>query len=938
MSQTGSASQLDAYISEYYPDKMGSQNYNEALRASVEDGRNALDVFQNLELGDSEFQNEVAPYMGYKGPIDPSVARYHSLPKGINSTLEGFAIAPDDDRGFIEAGSFAGASGDTVLLPAEPGTVNAIGKGATPQTYAHEYNHLYEKDRGLLKKALGDEFDADAYNAFTAFGKNKPHEIGARMLDIRSAQSMADARPAAVYIANAQVADLKSQIDQAFSDNDIDTARELNDRVNRLTETIINNPTEEAVIDYVKNNLGEVNTQYDEMGSFRSNFFDKTFSDRSMYRLDGSKKSMQGFLGPIENVNGGTMTEYSIGVEIDGEEVQMPSMVPTLSEDEIEMLRNISDGDPIPEQIKNKAIDHYYQRIEEGKDPFYQDGEDDVGSIEPYEPSLRDSIQRKLADFMGGERDDVYRSKKLMNVLDLLPGTGDATAVADTVDSYNEGDYVNAGINGFAAMLGTVPIIGKPVAKGVKALGVGVNETLTDGKFLKNYGEEAMAKLDELAEFATAGSSRANALINAAVEQGRQVGIRLNLNSKIPDAPAGMDKLQTLHDKNYNGSALSYVPHATVTDVTFSVSQKGRQGIAAKIGGLDVPEAKNKFPAMSVDGKLAPSENVISKGGKGVIEIGFNPKAHHLFIDMKTGQAVKGAEVATVVGDRVYAKGVKYYKKSEAPEPLNASDGTELPSEVRYNEMNKGGTVQRGKVEEKVLDSSTQEELDTTAKAVAETDEIISTPTERAQRSEAATNKLPATEDTVPEEDRSKPELISMYHGGMAMSLMAPDNTVGIDPVSGNPIPIGSSAENVRDDIPAALSEGEFVVPNDVVRWFGLKTYMDMHQEAKMGLMMMHNIGQIKGVEGEYYEEDCGCGEEGCSLCEDGSDDMYGCGDEDCPICMGMDEEGSEEDSGDYEEYPEAPKAQVIVVEEEYPLDEDSEGVESYPTKGGQKL
>jgi len=664
--------------------------------------------------------------------------------------------------------------------------------------------------------------------------------------------------------------------------------------------------------------------------------------DQSMYRLDGSEKSMRGFLGPIENVNGGTMTEYSIGVEIDGEEVQMPSMVPTLSDDEIETMRNMRDGDPIPQQIKTKAIDHYYQRIEEGKDPFYQDGEDDVGSIEPYEPNFRDSIQQKLADFMGGERDDVYRSKKIMNVADWLPVTGDATGAADTADSYNEGDYVGAGINAFATLLGVVPVVGKPVAKGVKALGVGVNELLTDGKFLKNYGAEAMDKLDELAKLATAGTTKANALINATVEQGKQVGIRLNLNSKIPDAPKGMDKLQTLHDKNYNGPALSYVPHATVTDVTFNVSQKGRQGIAAKISGMDVPEAKNKFPAMSVDGKLASSENVISKGGDGVIEIGFNPKAHHLFIDMKTGQAVKGAKVATVVGDRVYAKGVKYYKKSEAPEPLNASDGTELPSEVRFNEMNKGGVVRRGQVDEEEMDSGTQEELDTSLRAAAETDDIISTPAERDARREGPSNRLPAAQGDSPIEDNTKPQtVISMSHGGMAMGsmmgLMGPDNITGTDPVSGNPIPIGSSAENVRDDIPAALSAGEFVVPNDVVRWFGLKRYMDMHQEAKMGLMMMREIGQIKGDEEDEYEEDCGCGEEGCPLCESTDDSSYGCGDENCPVCMGAPKEGSEEDTGDDEDYPEAPRAEVIVVEEEYPLDEDSAGVESYPTKVSQK-
>ena len=51
-----------------------------------------------------------------------------------------------------------------------------------------------------------------------------------------------------------------------------------------------------------------------------------------------------------------------------------------------------------------------------------------------------------------------------------------------------------------------------------------------------------------------------------------------------------------------------------------------------------------------------------------------------------------------------------------------------------------------------------------------------------------------------------------------------PDNTVGVDPVSGNEIPLGSTAENVRDDIPAQLSEGEIVVPADVVAFSWCKT------------------------------------------------------------------------------------------------------------------
>ena len=46
------------------------------------------------------------------------------------------------------------------------------------------------------------------------------------------------------------------------------------------------------------------------------------------------------------------------------------------------------------------------------------------------------------------------------------------------------------------------------------------------------------------------------------------------------------------------------------------------------------------------------------------------------------------------------------------------------------------------------------------------------------------------------------------------------------DPVSGNEVPIGSAKEEVRDDIDARLSEGEFVLPADVVSYIGLDRLM----------------------------------------------------------------------------------------------------------------
>jgi hypothetical protein len=66
-----------------------------------------------------------------------------------------------------------------------------------------------------------------------------------------------------------------------------------------------------------------------------------------------------------------------------------------------------------------------------------------------------------------------------------------------------------------------------------------------------------------------------------------------------------------------------------------------------------------------------------------------------------------------------------------------------------------------------------------------------------------------------------------------------------VDEVSGNDVPRGSTREEVRDDIPAQLSEGEFVFPADVVRYIGLEKLMMLRQQAKQGLKAMEEMGQM---------------------------------------------------------------------------------------------
>jgi len=307
----------------------------------------------------------------------------------------------------------------------------------------------------------------------------------------------------------------------------------------------------------------------------------------------------------------------------------------------------------------------------------------------------KQGLMRKTADFL-----------KNLDYGELaeesLPIVGETAAIKRASTAFKEGDYLGTGIEAAAGVLGVVPFVGDIAGKAlrtvtkkfrnVKPLEIGSSELFQSGKLLKNYTTLNIKQLLQKVNKAKAGSKEANRLIDAPVTEGTKVGIRLNLNSIIPDMPKGLDKLQTLHKNNYNGKALSYKGFATVENVIFNVSQKGRQGIAARIKKIDVPEAKSKFPAMSVDGNYNNTRNVLEEIDDTVVEIGFNPASGHLFVDMSTGQAVKGADVATVVGDRVFAKGVTYIKRADAPKPLDATDGTILPSELRYI-MNKGGAV-----------------------------------------------------------------------------------------------------------------------------------------------------------------------------------------------------------------------------------------------------
>lgn len=83
-------------------------------------------------------------------------------------------------------------------------------------------------------------------------------------------------------------------------------------------------------------------------------------------RPDGTPKG-KGYFGPLKGLSGNVSTELSIGVNFDGKENLIPSIVPTLSKSE---LQHLLDGKEPTRKIVDKAVEFARRRAKEGK-PFF---------------------------------------------------------------------------------------------------------------------------------------------------------------------------------------------------------------------------------------------------------------------------------------------------------------------------------------------------------------------------------------------------------------------------------------------------------------------------------------------------------------------------------------------------------------------------------------
>jgi len=283
------------------------------------------------------------------------------------------------------------------------------------------------------------------------------------------------------------------------------------------------------------------------------------------------------------------------------------------------------------------------------------------------------------------------------------------------------------------------------------------------------------------------------------LKEGQRVGSRL-------DIPAynEYDKwIVSIHDGNVDkGGVIGYGQAIRLKNIEFKSDPKMALDIARK------KELKAADPEKGTPAKYQTKATIARIHGDYVKEdpyelyeqaklllddpewtqVGMNPYRGSFFYDKKTGMPVLNAEEVIQVGPLVLAKKVQTPKLSELKKYFGG--------EFKDGKYKSAARTKDGKV--KVFNQGG-----------------------------------PVMQEQM--------EMAFMQEGGIK------DDGMKKDPVSGNEIPPGSMANEVRDDIPAMLSEGEYVVPADVLRYYGVNFFENLRGQAKQGLQSMEADGRIGG-------------------------------------------------------------------------------------------
>ena len=286
------------------------------------------------------------------------------------------------------------------------------------------------------------------------------------------------------------------------------------------------------------------------------------------------------------------------------------------------------------------------------------------------------------------------------------------------------------------------------------------------------------------------------------------------LNKEIPDGTRVSSRLDipayerydkwivSIHDSFHKGRKDSIQGEAIAYGKTIVLNNVSFKSLPSRGLRIAAGAEKNTIGRIFGDIKNEAPESVASRAKRHLnedewSEIGFNPYRHGFFYNKATGLPVATADEVVQIGPLVLARNAKKMTISE----MKKTGAEGLP-------------IRTGKPIEGL---------------------------KNLKRTKTLFNKG----GTI-----MKEQMELFQEGGLQ------EEGGTIDPVSGNDVPPGATQEEVRDDIPAQLSEGEFVFPADVVRYIGLEKLMQLRQEAKAGLKRMEEMGQMGNADEATLPDD----------------------------------------------------------------------------------
>lgn len=572
---------------------------------------------------------------------------------------------------------------------------------------------------------------------------------------------------------------------------------------------------------------------------------------------------------------GEMVSEKSTTFKYKGKWINVPTIHNGYAYDD-DILRMMLDSEVIkPTSTHKSKEDAIKSAVERSKSLNFNEG-----GMADYRKRLVDMTDEERAEVApsAGNFSDVYgdRTDKPLSVqmaeagLDFTP-VGAAMAVSDELDQEDPSLLKIAGITA-AEVVGSAAPMAKPVLKSMLRKGDDVAVNLTEQALTntlddlnisaddlekwrkKNYaknkfrvppqekladaadalrqGEITSAEFRELsgvfqpilpikkmpkfptkkdvaqALHATGGDKKVNKGIigvNKTIEDGTQISARL-------DIPAYNDTdtwVVTLHDGvDKSGATVGYGQTAVLNNVNFTTNPLAASSIAAGNSKATIARMNGEWENMDPEAVYKKATELLDSDEW--VQVGMNPYRASYFYDKADGMPILSAEQVIQVGPLVLAKKVK--KTTPDDEMFQFTDKR---TGVTTN-FNQGGKV-----------------------------------TKNQNREDAIEYAISRSDTRKQEEPPMLEQQMDLFNeGGLK------DEGGMVDEESGNDVPNGSTKKEVRDDVPAMLSEGEFVLPADVVRFHGLEKIMQLRDEAKFGIKKMEAMGQMGNSEEATLDDD----------------------------------------------------------------------------------